>query len=503
MRRFHQMVIIVNLGNYIMNPGGTTNAQSQAPRERRNSRRAGPYKNSIALDGIIDENDPIEARELCDDRAAEASTYLRTLGITVVDVLRHDFHNNSREVYNKKAKKWFNEEGSVELLELCGKWCNSEGFKRTICELATAILRTELDKFISMKKICQPTTTTTSETLTTFSLHTLSETMTIHAPLLSRLFQRLVISAGFETSETPNSVENGFQTGDGRDQEEWLESDDEAAGLSAEDYLEKKAAWRLKQKTGRWVTALSTICYAAKRSANLHQMVMGYYLVAANTPKRVLEVLHQLGVSVSYKSVVRTMKTIGKISIQNLRNVPSEYPRVWVSFDNMDFSARVRDQRLDHQGSLRHYCAGYVAINQDGGRGPMLTANDVDMSRAARISERDLFLSHTDQKWQQNSFAFGAYNILKAYCGESMSYMKFGKLLEPVVLFPKYQIPVQKTFLWTLPVYARNEAEMAQMSELLHDIMATLGLPREKTAGKKIFTKGDLFTVIRSRLSLY
>jgi len=41
----------------------------------------------------------------------------------------------------------------VELVAICGERCNSDGFKRTICELATTILRTELEKFISSKKI--------------------------------------------------------------------------------------------------------------------------------------------------------------------------------------------------------------------------------------------------------------------------------------------------------------------------------------------------------------
>src|SRR5579859_512775 len=395
------------------------------------------------------------------------------------------------------AKKWFNEEGSMELLAICGERCNSEGFKKTICELAATILRTKLEKFISSKKIYQPTMTITPETLTTFSLHTLSETMITHAPLLSHLFRRLVTNDGSETPKTNQSRQRE------KEEEEWLESGDEEARLSTEDSVEGKAAWMLRQQAGRWVTAFSTLCYAKIRSANLQQQVVGYYLVSANTPKRVLEVLHQPGISVSYDSVVRTMKTIAKASIQILQNIPSEYPGFWFSKDNMDFAARVRDQRLDHQGALMHYCAGYVAINLLGAIPRTLMAEDIDMLRAADISASDILLSQSDLQWQQNASAFGIYSVLKSYCGESMSYRSSGKDLDPVKLFTKHQIPIQKTYVHTLPVYARNEAELGQMSDLLRDIMKTLGLPVEMLEGKKIFSNGDLFTVIRERLSFF
>ena len=227
---------------------------------------------------------------------------------------------------------------------------------------------------------------------------------------------------------------------------------------------------------------------------------MGYYLVSANTPKRVLEVLHQLRISVSYSSVVRTMKTIAAASMQILRNIPTEDPQFWYSKDNMDFTARVRDQRLDHQGELMHYCAGYVAINRVGISGPMLTADDIKMLRATNISASDILPSEADIKWARNGTHFVIYSVLQSYCGESMSNKsKSGTELKPVKLWVKFQIPLQKTYVCTLPVYARNEGELAQMCELLRDIMKTLGLPADKMAGMKIFSNGDLFTVLKER----
>ena len=142
-----------------------------------------------------------------------------------------------------------------------------------------------------------------------------------------------------------------------------------------------------------------------------------------------------------------------------------------------------------------------MAINLIGTSGSMLTVNDIDMVRAALMSAKDILLSHSDLQWLQNATNFNIYRVLISYCGESMSYRKSGKELDPITLFTKHQIPVQKTYVCTLPVYVRNESELAEMTELLRDIKRTLGLPAEKLEGKKIFTKGDLYTVHRGRLS--
>ena len=63
-------------------------------------------------------------------------------------------------------------------------------------------LTKELDEFTSTGNIFQPTTTITPETLTSFSVHTLSEIMMRRAPLLSHLFKG---SVG-DRAETPETL---------------------------------------------------------------------------------------------------------------------------------------------------------------------------------------------------------------------------------------------------------------------------------------------------------
>ena len=97
-----------------MNEDGITTANSRTSRK---TRYAGPYTNSTGLDEIINENCPMEVSDRRYQNASQGSEHPHALGITIVDVLKHDLSNITRGVH-KQTKKWLNEEGSVDLLEI-------------------------------------------------------------------------------------------------------------------------------------------------------------------------------------------------------------------------------------------------------------------------------------------------------------------------------------------------------------------------------------------------
>ena len=57
-------------------------------------------------------------------------------------------------------------------------------------------------------------------------------------------------------------------------------------------------------------TAISALCYSRTTRSNLLQAQMGHYFLCARTPKRPVEVTHQLGISVSYSSITKALKAI-------------------------------------------------------------------------------------------------------------------------------------------------------------------------------------------------
>ena len=83
-----------------MNKDGINSTES-----RRKTRYTGSYINSIGLDEITNENCPREVNELRYENASQGNEHLRTLDITIVDVLKHDLSNKTGVCIEKKTKK--------------------------------------------------------------------------------------------------------------------------------------------------------------------------------------------------------------------------------------------------------------------------------------------------------------------------------------------------------------------------------------------------------------
>ena len=69
---------------------------------------------------------------------------------------------------------------------------------------------------------------------------------------------------------------------------------------------EKKA----KRQAVVLTTVLAGLCYVKNTQSNMLQTHIGYFLYGSNNPKQVIEVLHQVGLSVCYKTVLRCFESV-------------------------------------------------------------------------------------------------------------------------------------------------------------------------------------------------
>lgn len=67
------------------------------------------------------------------------------------------------------------------------------------------------------------------------------------------------------------------------------------------------------------ICALGILTYARSKNANLFQVVMGYFAFASGVKKRFMEPLHQLGLMVSYESVIRALKANANATAEKLQ----------------------------------------------------------------------------------------------------------------------------------------------------------------------------------------
>ena len=243
-------------------------------------------------------------------------------------------------------------------------------------------------------------------------------------------------------------------------------------------------------------TAISALCYSRSTNSNLLQAQMGHYFLCARTPKRPIEVAHQLGMSVSYTSIAKALEAIAKSVKESVRTFAKRWPAFFISFDNMNIFARAKGERLHNQGGLRNLTSAWVGINPKSKSKRMFSSADVDISRASRLQTSDLLPTETDICRNLKTSQYGFYSTLETYFGDQMAKLSpTGNQLRPVVIAPIYLLPQQKTIMYTFPCFDKNEAIISEVKDILQGIAKQMDFKGEDLFDQKVMHKGDLLTV--------
>src|SRR5579864_5111712 len=124
------------------------------------------------------------------------------------------------------------------------------------------------------------------------------------------------------------------------------------------------------------------------RSQKINKLAsqIGYHLFATKTPKRTIEMLHRQGLSIVYETIVKNLKKFAKESEADLRKWAESFPVFFVSFDNLNFLAAIRDARLLNRSQLINYTAGYIAFNPWSRSQTMFKQSAIDSSNLRNVN---------------------------------------------------------------------------------------------------------------------
>ena len=112
--------------------------------------------------------------------------------------------------------------------------------------------------------------------------------------------------------------------------------------------------------SSRMVMILAILCYSFRpRGAINIPTLIGLYLHSKGVKRVVLELLHQLGVTVSYDAIMNNIKSLSKDSEDTIAEVGQASNAVTV-YDNFEQTEGVREQRIESNSSFRSVTAGKV-----------------------------------------------------------------------------------------------------------------------------------------------
>jgi hypothetical protein len=402
-------------------------------------------------------------------------------------------------------------DGTAQLLASCRshpKFRSSPALSDEVCSLAEEVYRQE---FVEITKdMPNPIQWLSLEAITNFSLGNLWTRIQKVLPKFTSMLQCVVSTRWNSTNNeaiTSEATANEATTNGGESEVMADDSDELIMPKSIAElsyHSPKHYKKRGKRQSLLMTVVICILSYARSQRSNLLQAHVGYFLTASRTPKAVLEVLHRFGLSLKYDSITDTFRNIAKLSADNLKEFASTFPALFVSFDNANFYARVRDETLHNLAEMLNYTVGYVAFNPLSRVRGLFTRADIDRTQLSKVTPIDILPAPEGLRQQRRAFEVGIYDTLVKYCGIHLSEAKKKyPEMEPFQIPDIYRIPLQKLKVFNLPTYDKNEAKIDDVTDILRRIIQDLGYTSEMLRDKIIMFKGDYLTVRNIRYFQY
>jgi hypothetical protein len=388
-------------------------------------------------------------------------------------------------------RKWLCGDRTLSLpsfVEACTKheeFHGSNALDSLAIRLAEVQLTRETRKLMKLKSFRRPLSSFTIDQVSHFSLDHFQRDLNTAAPTLVSLLESLIllparkpITLRSDSNPTPHDPVS-----------DW-ESDEETPlplmsnGTLSETKTPSHRKLRLKRRALQII--MSVLLYGRSQKCNLIPGLLTYFLHSCRVPKRAIEALHQFGICVSYKSAIRGMKAIAKDSAVKLRGLAATFPPLFAYVDNMNFYARVRDQRLDNRAEQQNYTVGYVGLNPHRPDQQMLFREDPTKNLRTLGAENLLPTENNLVIHDRNCWATVS-GVLHSYYGGQLK-------VQPQPYMAVFTLSKEPTTVFTLPAYDLNEAIIDEMTEILQLVMRALGYKRDDVANRTIPFCGDFLS---------
>jgi hypothetical protein len=196
----------------------------------------------------------------------------------------------------------------------------------------------------------------TPEFINTFSFQSLGARFAQLAPTLWCMMCRL--------GDIEEHKANEYLTAAPEDLEDLANSDaeaDDAAGEApvgdARDIdADSRGAKKVKDKVLAVIMAIAAIAFTRSRNCNATQMMLGYYLFATRTGKRVMGVLNHLGICTSYDTVRSALQGNGEKVRALITERSSQHP-IALTYDNLTIKHHAATETLLNKSSMRCFTA--------------------------------------------------------------------------------------------------------------------------------------------------
>jgi hypothetical protein len=271
---------------------------------------------------------------------------------------------------------------------------------------------------------------------------------------------------------------------------------------------------KMKDKVLAVITAIAGIVFTRSRNCNASQMMLGYYLFATRTGKRVMGVLNHLGICTSYDTVRRALQGNAE-KVQDLIIKRCRHDPIALTYDNLTNKHHAASETLLNKSSMQSFtAAGVIFLKLT----PLLArrlGKDTDQSdkkpglrvdqllrpdpQWSSLKPGDIVNVHSDQKYFAPIAKALMCRVIKKFFPKELKICEDEVGIGPIQMPVLFKVPPGKSDMHTLATLQIDEStidgNLAVMESLATD---QLGMTLEELAeGRMIPVSGDQMTVAR------
>ena len=372
----------------------------------------------------------------------------------------------------------------------------------------------------------------TAEVVSQFSFKERETFYLDNAPILSCLIRELCDVKSTEAEPTHDEPGD-----DGEDTEESDPDTMEPHGPKAKS-RRSRAKWVIATTVLSLITFAQShrncyfqvsIAFLQERTVQLTgKTALGYFMQASRVPKRVVAVMNQLGVSVSYDSVVSAVKANGQMELQRVREMVKEGVPFGICWDNLVLDSHKKEETEMNRSSQGHCTTSFVHILHlpkplDQHSSDMLAYENIRATvefnkheALVGLPRQLLYNNHPDyealrghhflfvkpiMEYWPEMFKAHVINICWEVFGATImgNFKVHGKHLGRGTLPEIYRIPKTKTEIFPLRVFDIDESSIDGNARVIDSILNELAMKPEKLVDSVVFMSGDQMTTTRVR----
>jgi hypothetical protein len=244
------------------------------------------------------------------------------------------------------------------------------------------------------------------------------------------------------------------------------------------------------------VEIIAVLAKLKNGTLNYIQGIIGLYLYACKTTKRVITTLNHMGISASYDAILNCIDRAAISARARLKTIGPAENAFQVSFDNLTIAMNAKNITVLNKKRYKIFTSGFVLLTPSERTHRFFTAEDVNIDAIKTMNAMDFYPTQAEAERMEEIFRALILDTLLNWLKDRERPIRTELSDETFPMPSIFQLDFrQVTKICTLPTYDLDENKLQEMTQIIEEIAKDVGLTPEQCKKIRLLYKGDFLTV--------